>query len=318
MRRPYRLLLATALAGATLATPAVARPRPAATLVGAIREETLDVGGQRFRYLRAGRGAPVILLHGFPQTAREWTGVMTRLAAAGYDVIALNLPGIDGSTNPDGDYSKAALARDVHAFAQALRLGPTHIVGHDIGAMVAYAYAAQFTADTRTLTFMEAPLPGTETFRQTAADPRAWHFSFNAAPGMPEALVTGREDVYLRDFFTKVGGGYTPPEAEIRAYVRAYADPATLKAGFGLYRGFAQDAKDNERFMRTPLAMPVLALSAGDLAPVPYVLDMMRPLGTNVTGGVIAGAGHWLNEEAPDEVSRRLIAHFGRLDRTAP
>lgn len=300
-------LLAMALAFA----PAMASAQPAAEM----RERTTQAAGQTFSYLRAGRGTPVILLHGYPQTNREWAQVMPRLVAAGYDVIALNLPGIQGSTNPDGDYSKAALARDVHAFAQALRLPPAHIVGHDIGAMVAYAYAAQYPQATRTLTYMEAPLPGTETFRQTAADPRAWHFSFNAAEGIPEALVRGREDVFLRDFFTKVGGGYTPPEPELREYVRAYSQPATLTAGFGFYRGFAQDMRDNARFMQSKLTMPVLALSAGDLAPTPYVLDMMRPLGTNVTGEAIAGAGHWLNEEQPEEISRRLVAHFRTAER---
>lgn len=126
--------------------------------------------------------------------------------------------------------------------------------------------------------------------------------------------MRGREAIYYGDFFAKVGAGYTPPREEVARYVRAYSDPGTMSAGFGFYRAFQQDAKDNAAFMRAKLAMPVLALSAGKLAPAPYVLEMLRPLGTDVTGGAVEGAGHWLNEEEPDAVARLLVEHFRRAD----
>lgn len=311
-----RLMIALALVAVAPAHAQVAQPVPPA-LAPEFRPAQVTIAGQRTHYVRGGpssaNGRPaVILLHGYPQTWREWAGVMPRLAAAGYDVIAVDLPGIGGSTNPDGDYSKKALAADVHAFAARLGLKRPHIVGHDIGAMVGYAYAAQFPADLATLTYMDAPLPGTPAFDQTAADPRAWHFSFNAAEKIPEALVTGREAVFFGDFFTKVGGGYTLPPAELDGYVRTYSQRPTMRAGFGFYRAFAQDKKDNAAFTRTPLATPVLTLSAGALVPQPYITEMFRPLATTVSGGALPGAGHWMNEQQPAEVARRLVEHFTR------
>lgn len=271
------------------------------------------IDGQRIHYVRGGRGQPVVLLHGFPQTWTEYAAVMPLLADAGFEVIAIDLPGIGGSTNPSGNYSKKALAGDVHRFVQALKLRRPHIVGHDIGAMVGYSYAAQFPQDLRTLTYMDAPLPGTPAFDQTAQDPRAWHFSFNAAEDIPEALVSGREDVYYGAFFAKLAGSRPAPSAaEIQSYVETYSQRPTMKAGFGFYRAFQQDRLDNEAFMRSPINTPVLTLSAGGLVPTPYITEMFRPLANDVSGGAVPGVGHWMNEEQPQEIAQRLITHFRR------
>jgi pimeloyl-ACP methyl ester carboxylesterase len=263
-------------------------------------------------YVRdGGPGETVILLHGWPQTWASWAEVMP-LLAADYDVIAIDLRGSGGSDKPDGGYDKKTMAVDVKALMDELGITSANIVGHDIGGMVAYAFASQFPDAAQTVTIIDVPLPGTPIFGMIAADPRAWHFSFHAAPEVPEALTTGREAFYYGHFMQAVDAGAGGiGEAEIAITVEAYSDPANATAGFNWYRAFPQDAADNAEFMKIPLPMPVLGLNAARLMSVPYVVEMMKPIATTVEGQAL-DSGHWIPETVPEQLALLLDDFFTR------
>lgn len=259
-------------------------------------------------------GAPVVLLHGWPQTWRSWDAVRQRLSEAGFRVYAVDLPGVNGSAPLDTAYTKARMARAVRDMAEALDLGAVHLVGHDIGGLVAYAYASLYPASVRTVAILEIALPGIEPlWSQVNASPRSWHFDFHQAPDHVAERLLGDGDVgvYLNHFYDANAGA---PEALTReardSYVRAYSNPDALSASFEWYRAFDADADAFRVFAESPLEMPVLALTAGP----PYLLEAMRTSGlaTDLDGGSYPNAGHWLPEERPGDLSNRLIQHFSR------
>ncbi len=269
----------------------------AVTFVG--NDETLSC-------MTSGEGPALVLLHGWPETANEWDAVAPILASD-HTVYACDLPGVRASTNEDDDFTKAGMADDIHAALTAGGVGPVHMVGHDIGLMVAYAYASAFPEDVTTLTVIDAPLPGTPAYEAIAADPRAWHFAFHAVEEVPEAIVGNSVDYYLDHFIREIWAAEdVSPDDAIADSVAAYSSPDTLRTGFEWYRAFPQDAEDNAEKAITPLDMPVLALNAGALSPAPYVLQMMQALGTNVTGGAIEGSGHWIPHEMPGVLAARI------------
>lgn len=302
---------------ATLALSVLASP----ILAQAVMEppegfERVDLAGndETLTCMVGGEGPAMLLLHGWPQTAAEWKPVLPALSAE-FTVHACDLPGVRESTNADGDHTKAGIAEDIHAAIAGAVGEPVHLVGHDIGMMVAYAYASAFPDEVATLTLMDAPLPGTDAYGAIAANPSAWHFAFHMVEEVPEAVVGNSTDLYIRHFMTELWADPAgPPDEVVAASVEAYEDPETLRTGFEWYRAFPQDAEDNAAKFATPLSMPVLALNAGAISPGPYVLEMMEPLATDVRGGAIEGAGHWLTEEAPDEVSFRILDFLAEVD----
>jgi len=302
----YAFLSLAAMLAAT--NPAFAEVLPPEGFTSA-RTETLAVN---LHYVRdGGPGETVILMHGWPQTWASWIEVMP-LLAQDYDVIAVDIRGAGKSDTPDGGYDKKTMAGDVLGLMDELGIESANIVGHDIGGMTGFAFASQFPERTETLTVVDVPLPGTPIFTMIAQNPLAWHFSFHAAPNIPEALTLGREAFYYADFLTKMdagAGGIT--DHEIRITVDAYSDPERARAGFNWYRAFAQDAEDNRQFMETPLTMPVLGLNAGRLAPFPYVVQMMEPLAETVEGQAL-DSGHWIPETRPEKLAALLADFFSR------
>jgi pimeloyl-ACP methyl ester carboxylesterase len=189
-------------------------------------------------------------------------------------------------------------------------------VGHDIGLMVAYAYASDFPEDVASLTIMDAPLPGTPFYAQLLQDPQAWHFPFHMAPDVPERIVGNDVEFYVTHFVESLWlseGG--PTEEQLAPSVEAYSDPDALRAGFEFYRAMPQDAEDNVERLARPLPMPVLALSGGLMAPFPWALEMMRPLATDLRGAMIEGSGHWIPEEQPEALLRELTAFLEEAGR---
>jgi pimeloyl-ACP methyl ester carboxylesterase len=271
-----------------------------AAFARAFSHHTASVNGVQLHYVAGGAGPPDVLLHGWPQTWRGWRGVMPGLADAGYAVIAPDYRGAGHSDKPAGGYDKATMARDVRALVRQLGHDRVRLVGHDIGLMVAYAYAAQFPDEVERLVLMDAPLPGTSVFEELKRDPRTWHFPFHQAQGVPEMLVAGREREYLSHFyhgpFTYDPSGVT--EADIDAYVAAYRLPGASRAGFELYRAFPQDEADNRAFAKAKLPMPVLALG-GEMSFGEAIVPMAREVATDARGGAVPGAGHWIAEENP-------------------
>jgi pimeloyl-ACP methyl ester carboxylesterase len=302
-----KLFLAPAFA-LTMAYPALAEMAPPA----GFKSEMQKTGDIKLHYVRdGGDGEVVILLHGFPQTWSEWIKVMPALST-NHDVIAVDLRGVGKSDKPKDGYDKKTNAQDIKRLMDELGIKKANIVGHDIGGMIAYAFAAQFPDMTQTVTIIDVPLPGTAIFDAISKDPRAWHFSFHYDPKMPEALVEGREALYYTDFMMRVDAGSgVIGKAEIDEAVAAYSDDATMRTGFNWFRTAGQDAEDNKIYMAKKLEMPVLGLNAGKLAPFPYIVEMMKPLAVTVEGQTME-SGHWIPETVPDELTALLVDFFKR------
>jgi pimeloyl-ACP methyl ester carboxylesterase len=267
-------------------------------------------GDVKLHYVRdGGPGETVILLHGFPQTWSSWSKMMP-LLSANYDVIAVDLRGVGGSDKPKDGYDKKTSAQDIKNLMVELGIKKANIVGHDIGGMIAYAFAAQFPSMATSIVIIDVPLPGTDIFNSIAQDPRAWHFAFHNDPTVPEALVTGKEQFYYSNFMRRVDAGTGKiGNAEIADAVVAYTVPKTMTTGFNWFRTAEQDANDNKEFFKTKLSMPVLGLNGAKLAPFPYIVEMMKPLAAIVEGQTM-DSGHWIPESLPEETVRLLDAFF--------
>ncbi len=268
------------------------------------------VNGVRLHYLIAGTGDPVILLHGYAENSHMWRPLIPELAKT-HTVIAPDLRGFGQSSKPSGGYDKKTMAQDVHALAVSLGYHLTIVVGHDIGLMVAYAYAAQYAAEVDRIVLMDAFLPGVGDWKSVWLLRDLWHFHFYGET--PLKLVAGRERIYFEHFWNDFAANpkHSVPEADRRFYAAAYAQPGAMRAGFEVFHAFEQDAKDFAEFARTKLTMPMLVL-AGEKASGNFLIEQGRLVDSNVQGVVIKGSGHWLMEEAPQQVIPLLGAFINK------
>jgi len=266
---------------------------------------TADANGVRLHYLTGGSGPAVILLHGYTQTSRMWTPLIPRLAEK-FTVIAPDLPGIgDSDIPPDGLDMKTAAIR-IHELAVSLGIERATVVGHDIGLMVAYAYAAQFQVETQKLLVMDAFLPGVAGWEDVYNNPSIWHFRFNGPT--PEALVAGRERIYFEHFWNNFAADKTRsiPEADRQAYSAAYARPGRMRAGWQYFVSFQQAASDFAELSRTKLTMPVMAIG-GEKANGELLGLQMKLVANNAKMVVLKNTGHWVMEEQPEQTTRALL-----------
>ena len=272
----------------------------------AIRSRFAKVAGIRMHYLTAGEGPPVVLLHGYAQTSHMWRPLIARLAPS-RTVIAPDLRGFGQSSAPAFGYAKTAMADDVLALVNALGHRRVTIVGHDIGLMVAYAYAAKYPHTVDRIALLDAFLPGIGQWQTVWLLRDLWHFHFYGE--VPLKLVSGRERIYLEHFWNDFAADrkHSVPEKDRRFYAKEYARPGHMRAGFEVFKAFETDAADFAALAKTPLPMPMLVLT-GEKASGEFLIQQGRLVATHVDGVVIRGAGHWLMEEAPDQVIPRLAA----------
>jgi pimeloyl-ACP methyl ester carboxylesterase len=278
----------------------VIRARRSPTQPAGFTERFANVNGVRLRYLIGGQGSAVVLLHGYAETGHMWRPLMPSLAER-HTVIVPDLRGAGASAKPASGYDKKNMAVDIHELTALLKLDRVRIVGHDIGLMVAYAYAAQFPETTERMVLMDAFLPGIGNWKSVWLLRDLWHFHFYGE--VPLALVKGRERIYLEHFWNDFAADRkrSVPEADRRLYARAYAQSGAMRAGFEYFRHFERDADDFARMGKTRLTMPVLVLS-GERAGGTFLIEQAKLVASDVRGQVITGAGHWLMEEAPDAV----------------
>jgi pimeloyl-ACP methyl ester carboxylesterase len=264
-----------------------------------------DVEGTKLHYLMAGRGEPVILLHGYTQTSRMWRPLVPKLAER-FRVIAPDLPGIGESGIPSGDIDMASAAARIRGLARSLDADTARVVGHDIGLMVAYAYAAQFPDAVAKLVLMDAFLPGVEGWEGVYNHPSIWHFRFNGPA--PERLVRGRE----RTYFDSLWNGFAAdpkrsvPEPDRRAYAAAYARRGRMRAGWSYFVSFPKSAKDFAELSRRRLNRPVLTIG-GAKAFGELLGQQAMLVASDVTKVVLNDAGHWLLEERASETTETLL-----------
>jgi pimeloyl-ACP methyl ester carboxylesterase len=272
-----------------------------------IASRTEDVDGVRLQYLTAGRGPAVILLHGYAETSRMWKPIIPQLAER-FTVIAPDLPGIGDSAIPANGLDMKTAAIRIHALARKLGVEKARVVGHDIGLMVAYAYAAQFPAQTEKLVVMDAFLPGVGGWEAVYNNPAIWHFRFHGPT--PEALVQGRERTYFGYFWNDLAAdrNRSLPEADREAYIAAYARPGRMRAAWAYFESFPQAAKDFAQLSQTKLTMPVLAIG-GEKSLGDALAQQMRLVASDVTVVVLKDTGHWVLEERPKETTD-VLAEF--------
>ena len=272
---------------------------------GGFSERKVEVNGVRIHYSIGGKGSPVVLLHGYAQTSHMWNHIMP-LLASNHTVIVPDLRGAGGSSKPESGYDKKNMAVDIHDLVKSLGFNHVTIVGHDIGLMVAYAYAAQFPQETARLVLMDAFLPGIGDWKNVWLMRDLWHFHFYGE--VPLALVKGRERTYFEHFWNDFAADpkHSVSEADRRIYTKAYAQPGGMRAGFEYFKNFERDAKDFAELSTTKLSMPVLVLT-GEKASGNFLIEQTKLVATNVDGKVIAGSGHWLIDEAPQQTIPALI-----------
>lgn len=294
---------------------------PALLAAGATTETLVPTGFRSRRYavngielhaVTGGHGPALVLLAGWPETWYAWRLVMPALATR-FSVIAPDLRGQGDSDRPPSGYDTQTLAADVHALVHQLGHRTIFLAGHDVGAWVAYAYAAAYREEVRRLALLDAAIPGIMPMQAFTLqrNSKTWQFFFHAVPDVPEMLTAGREREYLGWFFrTKAARPDAIPASVVDLYARAYSVPGGMKAGFAYYRAVFDDIDQNTISKKTPLAMPVLALG-GDHAVGDALRHAMTNAASDVSGGAIPNCGHYIPEEAPQELVRRFDAFFG-------
>lgn len=271
------------------------------------KHASAKVNGIDVHYVIGGSGEPLVLLHGFGQNWYMWNRLLPEFSKH-FTVIAPDLPGLGESGKPDSGYDKKTLAAYIHGMVTQLGYDHINLAGHDIGLMVAYAYAVQFPNEVNKLALMDALLPGVEpVWSQVKGS--AWWFGFFSFPASGE-LVAGRERLFLTNFWPVVGHAKDPftPE-EVNEFVRAYSVKGGTTGAFRWFGAFEQDAKDNKVFMKTKLKMPLLAMG-GEYFGASFLVDHCKLIAEHVQGSNIKGAGHWVVQENTTQVQKDLLDFF--------
>ncbi len=279
-----------------------------------------EVGEVMLHYVTAGPktpdGPPVVLLHGWPQTWYEWRHVIPALAEH-HTVIAPDLRGLGDSSRPLTGYDKKTVANDIwRLVSENLGHKSLYLVGHDWGGPTAFALAAAHPDAVKKLSIIDVVIPGDGgDFSQGG---RRWHHQFHMTPDLPEALIKGRERIYLQWFyqtFAYKAGAIS--DQDLDEFVRTYRQPGALRAGFDFYRNLAQDAKDNAALLATGFRLPMPVLAIGGGVSYPHgrgrggdVEASLKRVATDVRGVVLPACGHFVPEEQPEAVARLLLEFF--------
>ena len=270
-----------------------------------------NVNDVRIHYLKSGSGkTPLVLIHGFGDDARMWLPLFGDLGKD-YIIIAPDLRGLGQSSREKTGYDKKTAAVDIHELVKSLGYTDIHLVGHDIGMMVAYAYAAQFPSEVKKLALLDAPIPGVgDVWEKIYTTPALWHFHFVNSPIALE-LVNGRERVFLEHVWQSFGGDLAKfGEEEKRMYAQSYGQPGVMRDAFEYFKAFEPtDAEDNRNFAKTKLPMPLLVIE-GEKG-MNGVLAIQAALISDHVKAIKFSSGHWLMEEKPAETSAALKDFLG-------
>lgn len=270
-----------------------------------ITSRVAKIEGNKLHYLTAGQGPALILLHGYTQTSRMWRPLIDKLKDK-FTIIAPDLPGIGESGIPKSGSDMKTAALNIHALAKSIGVTRARVVGHDIGLMVAYAYAAQFSAEVEKLAVMDAFLPGVAGWEAAYNNDNLWHFRFHGPT--PEALVKGREKIYFAYFWNDLAADKSRSlsTADRNAYVAAYSRPGRMRAGWSYFAAWPETAKQFAQMAKTKLTMPVLSI-AGDKGSAAILGPQMKLVAASATSVVFKDTGHWLMEERPKETMDALV-----------
>jgi pimeloyl-ACP methyl ester carboxylesterase len=294
--------------------------QPVAIVTGAssvfpanFRTQEIQADGATIHVRVGGQGPAVVLLHGFGNTGDMWALLAAELAHD-HRVVVPDLRGMGLSSHPAGGYDKKTQAADIRSVLTQLGIDRAAVVGHDIGATVAYAYAARYPDKTDRLVVMDAPVPGIPPWDEIVRSPALWHFSFGGPDA--ERLVAGRERIYLDRFWNEFAGDPSKIDEATRVHYSAfYAQPGAMHSAFAQFLSIPKDAEDNRVSMTTKLTMPVLAIGAAKSFGA-NVAIVMRNAADNVTEVMIENSGHWLMEEQPTATIAAVHNFLGRKTTT--
>ena len=297
---PWKTLSAFFLSIAALPAAANIQPYPSS-----FRAQEIQANGTTLHVRVGGTGPAVVLLHGFGDTGDMWAPLATSLVA-NHTVIVPDLRGMGLSAVTDRGFEKMNQAKDVADVLDTLHVASAVIVGHDIGNMVAFAFAERYPERTTKLVMMDAPVPGVGPWDDILKSPLLWHFRFGGVD--MERLVAGRERIYLDRFWNDFAADPSKFDEAARAhYAQLYAKPGHMHAGFAQFAAFDQDVIDNRAAVgRGRLKMPVLAIG-GDHSLGPTMAYIMRFAADNVREVVITPSGHWLMEEQPKATVSAIV-----------
>jgi pimeloyl-ACP methyl ester carboxylesterase len=271
------------------------------------KNQMANVNGVNIHYVIGGAGEPLVLIHGFGQNWFMWNRLLPALSKS-FTVIVPDLRGIGESDKPASGYDKKTMANDIHELVKDLGYKSINLAGHDIGLMVAYAYAAQFGNEVKKVALMDALLPGIDPVWSDLKS-KLWWFGFFARPVAGD-LVAGQAKEFLIDFWPVVGHVKDPfTKEETDEFIRAYSVPGATTGSFHWFGAFPEDAKDNQEFMKHKLKMPLLAMG-GEFQSAGFLADHCRMIAENVTELKVAGAGHWLVQEQTAQVMDGLMKFF--------
>ena len=283
----------------------------------------VDTGDLRLHAVTGGDGPPLLLVHGWPQTWYAWRLLMPELARD-FTVIAVDQRGIGLSGKPEDGYDTATLASDLVALMDALGHPRFAVYGTDVGMPIAYALAADHPDRVERLVVSEAPLPrispSPPLFLPPVLNARLWHLAFNQLPVINEQLVTGREDIFFGAEFDASAGTHKLPGDVVTYYVDTLAaSPDALRGSFGFYRAIPATSAQNQQRMTRRLTLPVLAIG-GEESVADGAGKTMMLVADDVQTMVLAGSGHWVAEQAPEELLAALtefLAPYRASARTA-
>lgn len=270
----------------------------------------IGAGESSISLTTGGNGPAVLLLHGYAEDSRMWKPLAQSLVPR-FTVIAPDLPGIGNSSIPASGINMVDSARRIHEAIHTLGYDDVRVVGHDIGLMVAYAYAALYASEVNRLTLMDAFLPGVEGWEPIFNSPGTWHFRFYGPT--PLALVEGRERTYFEHFWNDFAADKTRsiPEEQRRAYAAAYARPGRMAAGFAYFESFLETAGEFSKFASTHLRMPLLSIG-GEKSLGVALGEQAKLVAENAAVVVIESAGHWIMEEQPQQTMAAITEFLDR------
>jgi pimeloyl-ACP methyl ester carboxylesterase len=259
----------------------------------------------------------ILLIHGFPQTSYQFRHVITPLSDAGYQVIAPDYRGAGQSSKPPNGYEKTQMAEDLHILIRDhLNIkGKLHVVGHDIGGMIAFAYASRYPNNVASVIWGECPLPGTSTYDQVKGSPDVFHFVFHRVPDLPEFLIAGKEREYCKHFFDKIiynSAAITPEDLD--HYALAYAQPGAIRAAVEVYRAFEKDAEENRSWSKEhgKVKVPSLLLMGGKFMLAQSAESMASEFHEGAEVSIVEECGHYIAEEDPEGFVTGVLGFVGK------
>ena len=262
----------------------------------------------------------ILLIHGFPQTSYQYRHALPLLVQQGYRCIAPDYRGAGASSKPASGFQKSSMAADMIALLDHLGLkAPVHVIGHDIGGMIAFSLASRWPSRVKSVCWGECPLPGTKTYYKDRTEHavQQFHFIFHSVSDLPEALIAGRERIYIMHFFSKLTYNLDAfSEADIDYNEKAYSQPGAIRCALNVYRAFEEDARENLEWKRRngKCTVPTLVLGGAQSRHRHEAEEMVLEVTEQekVEVGSVANASHYLTEENPQGFVDVVVAFVNK------